>query len=308
MPIGLSSFNATDKREDVLSILKDISPNTDNYFVSNLKVSPDATNTIHEWPVYNTDRPTSVTMVVEGADASIQDHTTPARSNNRVGIVDEVVQVTTTEMGISTLTNEDPQTFQKRNALTRLKAKMEFLTINGAYATGASGVAAQMAGIDGMISTNVTAMSSGTSFSEVILNDMIQESWTAVGAQYVADLLLCPVVIKRRIASFTTNNTRNIDASAKKLDKEVRVYDSEVGPSVMIIPHKDVRAAAGTLTVYALREDLFSHSFLSNVGRPQWSELAKTGHAVKGMYSAQFTVVSHAQSASVKRSGFNTGL
>ena len=308
MPIGLSSFNATDKREDVLSILKDISPNTDNYLVSNLKVTADATNTIHEWPVYNTARPTSVTMVVEGADASIADLTTPDRSNNRIGTADEVVQVTDVQMGIATLTKEDPMTFQKRNALTRLKAKMEWLTVNGAYTTGASGSAAQMAGIDGMISTNVTAMSSGTSFSEIILNDMIQQSWTAVGSQYVADLLLCPVVIKRRIAGFSTNLTRNIAASEKKLVNEVRVYDSEVGQTVMIVPHKDVRAVAGSLTVYAIREELFSHSFLANTGRPQWVDLAKTGHATKGMYKTSFTVVSHAQAASAKRTGFSTVL
>lgn len=308
MPIGISSYNATDQRDSVLSILKDVSPNVDNYFVTNLRVSAPATNTLHEWPVYNTARPTSVTLVAEGADASVQDHTNTSRSNNRIGIIDEVVQVTSIEMGIDTLTHEDQMSFQKRNALVRLKAKMEFLTINGVLAAGSSGSAAQMAGFDQMISTNVTAMSSGQSFTETILNDMVQESWTAVGSQYVMDLLVCPVVIKRRIASFTTNNTRNIDATAKKLDKEIRVYDSEVGQTVMLIPHKDVRASAGTLTVYGLREELYSHSFLANEGQPKWVDLARTGHAIKGMYATNFTVVSHAQRASVRRTGFNTGL
>lgn len=308
MPLGVSSYSATDKREDVLSILKDISPNVDNYFVSNMKVSSDATNTLHEWPVFSTSRATSVTLTAEGADPTYADLSTPSRSNNRIGIVDSPVTVTDTMLGIDTLTGEDTLTFQKREALKGLKNKMEYLTINGAYVTGSSGSAAQMAGIDQMISTNVTARASGTSFSEIELNDIIQESWTAVGAGYVADLLACPVVIKRRIAGFTTGNTRNIDASAKKLIKEVQAYDSEVGATVMIIPHKDVRAAAGTLTVYALREDMFSHSFLSKVGRPQYVELAKTGHAEKGMYSTQFTVVSHAQAASVRRTGYNTGL
>lgn len=308
MPIGVASHTATDKREDVLSILKDISPNVNNYFVSNLKVSADATNTLHEWPVFNTARATSVTLTAEGADPTYVDHTTPDRSNNRIGIVDAPVMVTDTMLGIDTLTGEDTLTFQKREALKTLKNRMEWLTINGAYATGASGSAASMAGIDGMISTNVTARASGTSFSEVELNDIIQQSWDAVGDGYAMDLLVCPVVIKRRIAGFTTGNTRNIQASEKKLNKDVQVYVSEVGPEIMIIPHKDVRAAAGTLTVYGLREEMFSHSFLSKVGRPAYVELAKTGHAEKGMYSTQFTVVSHAQRASVKRTGYNTGL
>lgn len=308
MPVGVSSYNATDKLDSVLSILKDISPNVDNYFTSNLKVSPAATNTLHEWPVYNTARPTSVTMVVEGADATIQDLTTPSRSNNRIGIIDEVVQVTSTDEGIATLMGEDQMSFQKREGLTRLKAKMEWLTINGVLSAGASGSAAQMAGIERCISSLVTARASGTTFTETELNDIVQDSWDSVGAAYVGDLLLAPVVIKRRIASFTTNNTRNIDASAKKLDKEIRVYDSEVGQTVALIPHKDVRSTAGTLAIMLLREELFSHSFLAKNGQPHWVDLAKVGHATKGMYEAQFTVVSHAQKASVLRTGYKNTL
>lgn len=308
MPIGVSSHNASDQLDSVLSILKDVSPNVDNYLTTNLKVSAPATNTLHEWPVYNTARPTSVTMVIEGADATIQDLTTPSRSNNRIGIVDEVVQVTSTDMGISTLTGEDQMSFQKREGLTRLKAKMEWLTINGVLAAGSSGVAAQPAGIERSISTLITARASGTSFTETELNDIVNDSWNEVGSAYVGDTLLCPVVIKRRVSTFTTNNTRNIDASAKKLDAEIRVYDSEVGQTVAIIPHKDVRTTAGSLAVMLLREELYAHSFLAKEGEPKWVPLARTGHAEKGMYQAQFTVVSHAQRASVRRTGYNSGL
>ena len=308
MAFGLQSTNNSDKRESLLSILKDVSPNTDNYFVSNMAVGPDATNTIHEWGVYNTARPTSVTTVIEGAAASYADLTAPEKSNNRLSTVDETVRVSTVQEGISTITGEDPMAFQKNRALIRLKAKMEFLTINGAYASGASGVASVAAGFDQMISTNVTARASGTSFSEIELNDMMQQSWTEVGSEYVADLLVCPIVVKRRISTFSTNLTRNINASEKKLSQDIRVYDSDVGKTVMIIPHKDVRALAGSLTVYALREDLLAHSFLANVGRPAWTELAQDGHRKNGMYASTFTVVNYAQRAMVKRTGYATTL
>lgn len=305
MPIGVSSYNATDQLDSVLSILKDISPNVDNYLVSNLKKSSPATNTLHEWPVYNTARPTSVTMVIEGADATIQDLTNPSRSNNRIGLIDEVVQVTSTDMGISTLTGEDQMSFQKREALTRLKAKMEWLTINGVLAAGSSGVAAQMAGIERCISTLVTARASGTSFTETEFNDIVNDSYNAVGSAYVGDVLLCPVVIKRRVAiGFDGNNTRNISATDKKLDSEIRVIDSQVGQTVKLLPHKDVRTTAGSLAVMLIREELYAHSFLAKEGEPKWVPLAKTGHAEKGMYQAQFTVVSHAQTASVRRTGY----
>lgn len=304
---GLTSYGATDKRESLLSILKDVSPNTDNYLVSNLGTAPAATNTLHEWGVYNTARPTSVTLVVEGAAPTYDALNTPSRSTNYTGIVAEPVRVSGTERAISNITKEDALAFQKRQALKRLKAQMEFVTINGTVTAGATDTARGVAGINNCISTNVTARSSGQSFTETELNDIIQMSWDQVGSDYTADLLLCPMVIKRRISGFSTNLTRNVQASEKRLTQEVRVYDSQVGPTVMIIPHKDVNAAAGTVTVYALREELFQHSFLS--GRePMWQEMAKSNDADNGQYLAEFTVVSYAQRSSVKRTGYNTNL
>lgn len=307
MPFGLQTYDDGSRRESLLSILKDVSPNTDNYFVTNLGVSTPASNTLHEWVTYNTARPTSVTFVIEGADASYGDLTQPARTNNITAIVSEPVKVSGTERAISTATNEDPFVFQKKQALTRLKAKMEWATINGTRASGSSGVARGMTGFDGMISTNVTGRASGTSFTETELNDILQDSWNEVGSEYVADLIVAPMVIKRRISGFTSNLTRNIDASAKKLVNEVRVYDSQVGQTVMVIPHKDVRATAGTLTVYALREETFKHAFLK--GRePNYQALAESGDYTAGQYITEFTLCSFAQRASAKRTGYATTL
>lgn len=312
MPVlnGLGTDNQSDDRESLLSILRDVSPNTDNYFMSNLGRAPDATNVLHEWVVYNTARPTSVTTVAEGADATYADLTTPSRTTNYTAIVSEPVNVTGTAKSVKIATGEDPLVFQKTQALKRLKAKMEYLTINGVVAAGSCGVARQMNGFDLMISTGLTLRASGTSFTETELNDIMQDSWTAVGSEYLADILVCPMVISRRISGFTANLTRMIDAKDKRLDSQVRVYGSQVGKDVMIIPHKDVRAVnnsqgirGNNLTVYALREDLWKHSFLT--GRePIYEELAKTGDSEKGQYITEFTVVGLAQRSSAKREGY----
>lgn len=308
MAFGSQTYNVNDsRRESLLSILRDISPNTDNYFVSNLGQAPAATNTLHEWVTYNTARPTSVTFTIEGAQTSYSDLSAPQRTNNITAIVEEAVRVSSTMKAVSTATGEDPYAFQKKEALKRLKASMEYATINGTRASGASGVARGLTGIDGMISTNVTARASGTSFTETELNDIINDVWNQVGSEYVSDLIVCPMVIKRRIAGFGTNLTRNVQAADKRLTQEVRVYDSQVGQTVMIIPHKDVRAAAGTLTVYALREELWKHSFLVN-SEPKWEELAKDGLRDNGHYFTEFTVVGYQQTGSAKRTGYATTL
>lgn len=313
MAFGKNYDNATDKVDSLLSILRDISPNTDNYFMTNLGVTGAATNTLHEWPVYNTARPTSVTGAIEGGDPSYADLTSPERSNNYTVILDESIQLSDTAANMNTITGEDPMAFQKDRALKRLKAKMEYVTINGNVVARLSGIASGMNGFDQMISTNVTARSSGTSFTETELNDMMEQSYNEVSMEYIADLLVVPMVIKRRIATFTSNLTRNIDASDKKLDNEIRVYDSSVGQTVKIIPHKDVRKVnvsatlGNALAVYAIREELFKYSFLAG-SEPKFVPLARTGHSEKGMYSTEFTLVSFAQRASAKRTGFMNAL
>ena len=184
---------------------------------------------------------------------------------------------------------------------------MEWLTINGTQATGNSGVARQMRGFDGMISTNVVARACGYSFTEAELNDILEDVWVEVGSEYLSDLIVCPMVISRRISGFTANLTRNIEAKEKRLTAQIRVYDSQIGNTVMIVPHKDVRACAGSLTVYALREDTWKHSFLT--GRePQWEEYAKDGDRDNGQYLTEFTVVGYAQRANAKYTGYDTDL
>jgi len=305
MPVvgGLGTDNQSDDRESLLSILRDVSPNTDNYLTSNLGTAPNATNVLHSWPVYNTARPTSVTFTVEGADPSYAALDTPTLSSNYTAVITEPVLVTTTAQAVKIATNEDPMVFQKTNALKRLKAKMEWATINGTAVAGSCGVARGFNGIALMISTNVTVRDTNTSFTETELNDIMQESWNAVGSDYIADIFLCPMVIARRVSSFTTLNTRMIDAKAKRLDSQVRVYGSQVGKDVMIIPHKDVRTANTSAHVFAIREDTFKYSFL--VGQePQYVTHASTGLADKGEYYTELTLCSFAQRASVHRSGY----
>lgn len=310
MPIGMSThLGANDLRESLLSIMKDVSPVESNYLVSNLPKGPVATNTYQEWNTFYQARPTTVAPVAEGAVTSYVDLVAESRTGNYTTIVERPVKVTRSMASVATVTGEDEVSKQKERALRNLKSDMEWYTINGLGPTaGLSGIARSFAGIDQCISTNVSAFASGQSFTETILNDMVQRSWDQVEDEYVGNVLLAPVVIKRRVAGFGTNLTRNVQAADKRLTQEVRVYDSEVGPTVMILAHKDVRSAAGTLTAYLINDTCFAHSFLVETGEPHWEDRAKDGDYTVGTYLSEMTLVSYAQRASVKVSGFNTGL
>lgn len=298
-------------RESLLDIIRDVSPNEDNYFMSNLAKGPNATQTLHQWNIYHEGRATAVAVSIQGADTTYPEPQIEVRSTNYTAIVESPVSVSRTKASIAMITGEDEYGKDKERALRRLKSKMEYAIINGAAAVGSSAAAAQLCGIAGSITTNVSAYPSGLqSFTETLLNDMVQTSWNAVGASYVANLLVGPVVLKRRVAAFGTNLTRTQPASEKRLTKEVRVYDSDVGPTIMVIAHKDIPivASAGASTPGAqallVNDSLLELAFLVKSGEPHWEERAKTGDRVNGTYITEFTLVNFDEQAAVKNQGF----
>jgi hypothetical protein len=294
MALGDFTYGNNSRREDLLSILKDVSPVGNNYLVGTLGTSI-ARNTLHEWVTYYQARPSEVSFALEGADATIVDLQNPVRSNNITAIITEVIQVTGSMRAVDIATNQDPYAFQKEKALKRMNAKMEFALVNGTKASGATGTARGMAGIDACVTTNVSVLSL-VSLSMSHVEDAIQRSWEKVGAEYVADTILTTMALKRRFTTFTTYVT-NFANNTNQRFQNVTTFESSAG-AVNIVPHKDV--ATGKL--YALRLECFKMAFLQ--GRePQFVELAKTGDADKGMYLTEMTLESLAEPASVKVSG-----
>jgi hypothetical protein len=299
--MALFTYDDSSRRESLLSVLRDVSVAADNYLVTNLGKST-ATNTLHEWVVDNVSRPTSVTFATEGSDFSNPQHTSPARSTNITAIIRREVQVSETEKAIKAALPGDPMDYQKKKTLTAFKADMEFALLNGTRASGASGTARGMTGINGVISTNLTARASGTSMSVTELEDILQNSWEQADPANTADIVLCPMGIKRKIATFTTRVTHNVD-STNKLYNDISFFEGSSG-TVKIIPHRDVINGTGTTHVYALREDAYKMAFLQ--GRePAWKDVPSVGDYDRGVYLTEMTLESRAERASVKRYGYN---
>lgn len=303
MANGLFTYDDVVRRESLLDVIKDVSPVEDNYLVNELGTST-ATNTYHEWPVFNIARPTSVTFTAEGADFGDSDNSQPTRSGNITAILRRSVRISGTEMAVDPAGMGDVVAFQKTNSLRQLKADMEFALLNGSgLVSGASGTARQMAGINAVISTNLTARSSGTSMSVTELEDILQNSYDATGSEYVAKVVLCPMGIKRKITTFTTRVTHNVN-STDTVYNNIGFFDSTAAGMVKIVPHKDVINATGSTHVYALNLDTFKMAFLK--GRePKYQDVATIGDAKRGMYITELTLESRAERASVKRLGYN---
>src|SRR5258708_34515623 len=208
MAWGLQTYQDTGRREDLLDVIGDVSP--DETPLLTLFGTSKVAGTLHEWLKYNLARPTSVFADVEGSDTVFGDLTQPSRANNITQIIKEPVRVSRTERKVNVAAMGDPYAFQKADRLRLLKMKMEYAVLNAAKASGASGVARQMDGIDNWITTNVTARNSGTSFSEQELNDITNDVWSVTDPDKIFDMVLCTFRIKQAIAGFGGNSTRYI--------------------------------------------------------------------------------------------------
>lgn len=299
MAFGLQTYQDSARREDLLDVLGDVSP--DETPLLTLFGTSSVSNTLHEWLKYNVSRPTSVSTAIEGADATFADLTQPSRTNNVTNIITYPIQVSRTERRVNVAAMGDPYAFQKADGLRQLKMKMEYAVLNAVRASGSSGVARQMNGVDAFITSVVTARSSGTSFSETELNDMAADAWKTVRADKVFDMVLCTIKIKQAIAGFNGNSTRYIDASERRLVREILVYESAVGPH-RIMQHRDVRDNAGSTTVYGLKEDMHKVAYLD---KPMFDELAKLGDADRGQWVTEFTLENYEEKADLKRTGYN---
>jgi len=299
MAWGLMTYNDTGRREDLLDVIGDVSP--DETPLMTLFGTSTSKGTYHEWMKYNISRPSSVAVVAEGAETTFGDLAQPSRTGNVTQIMNQPIQVSRTERRVNVAAMGDPYAFQKADALRQLKMKMEFSILNAAKASGSSGVARQMDGIDAFITSVVTERNSGTSFSETELNDMAADAYKTVRADKVFDMLLCTVKIKQAIAGFGGNSTRYIDASERRLTKDILVYESAVG-SHKIMHHRDVRNTSGSVTVYGLREDMHKVAYLD---KPMFEELAKVGDSDRAHWVTEFTLEVTEEKADIKRTGYN---
>lgn len=299
MTWGLITYQDASRREDLMDVLADVSP--DETPLLTLFGTSTARGTLHEWLTYNISRPTSVSADIEGADTSFGDLTAPSRVTNKTHIIKQAIQVSRTERKVNVAAVGDPYAFQKADGLRQLKLKMEYALLNSTSASGSSGVARYMTGIDAFITSVVTARNSGTSFSETELNDMAADAYQTVSADKVFDMLLCTVKVKQAIAGFSGNSTRYIQATERRLVNDVLVYDSAVG-SHRVMHHRDVRNSAGSTTVYGLREELHKVAYLD---KPMFEELGKVGDADRGHWVTEFTAEVLNEKADLKRTGYN---
>lgn len=304
----LVTFDDTSRREDLLDIIGDVTPD-DTPLATMLKTST-AKDTVHQWLEDYITPPTSVTSAAEGAAATYTALTQPSRNLNLMSILSETFRVSGTERATNPGGGQDPLDYQAGKALRTWKMKQEYQLVNGSLTSGVSGTGASMAGLVNVITTLYTARNSGTSLSETEFQDMHQHSWDKGGTDNAFDLVLVPFGLKRKIDGFTAGATKYVDQSDKKLTQPVAIYETSAGVA-RIMQHRYVPgtnasvsvAASSACTFLGIKEDLYRVAYLR---RPFKETLAKDGDRENGQIVGEFTLEYLGERTSVNRKGYAT--
>ena len=301
MAFGLQTYQDSGRREDLMDVIGDVSP--DDNPLSTLFATSKATQTLHEWLEDYLARPTAVSAAIEGTSANYSDLTPPARRNNVTQIIQTTFRVSGTERAVRVAGVGDPMEYQAAKALRDWKNKLEYSIVNASRASGDSGVGRTMAGIQNIVTSHATGRLSGTSLSETEFNAMVFDVASDVGTNDVFDLVVTTLQLRQKLSTFTAGSTRYVDASDKKLVRPVMVYESDFGVH-RVFGHKDVRSAAATPgpTIIGLKEDKWRLAYL----RPPVREmLAKDGDRENGEIVGEATLEFLAERANAIRYGYN---
>jgi hypothetical protein len=301
MAWGDITYQATTRREDLMDFIADVSP--DDNPLSTLFGRSKASGTYHEWTEDYISRPTAISKAVEGADATFSDLTNPSRRGNTCHIISKTYRVSGTLDAVDVAGMGSMLDYQATKAAREWKNELEYAVIQGSTASGDSGVAREMAGIEAIVTSHYTNRLSGTSLSETELNNMVYDVANDVGMEDVFDMLVLPLQLRQKVSTFTAGATKFVDATDKRLTRPVAVYESDFNV-MRVFAHKDVTNAVATPgpMILGLKEDKWKIAYLRP---PRREALAKTGDSEKGQIIGEQTLEYLAERCNTRRSGYN---
>jgi len=272
------TFQAVGNREDLSDLIANISPLETPMWSGFAKTK--ASGVYHEW---TQDSLTAAAQgnVVEGSDATDPTLTPRVRvgnycqSNRKVVKVSDLQDTGVVKAGIK----GSEYTYQLTKSMKEIARDMEYSIINGTGNSGAAATAREITGLPAFITTNTSTAGTARALTETIYNDMLQTIFDAGGNP---DTTYANGFQKRQISSFTASQTRNIQASDKKLIASVDVYESDFGLQRIIL---DRYATADE--IFLIEKAKWCIAILSPV---KATELARTGSAKKGMLEGTWTL------------------
>ena len=295
----LISYDDGNRMDDVMQAVITITP-LDTPFMSSIKRRK-ASNTWHQWPRDSiTTRQDNA--VVEGASFSTPTHTAPTRSGNATQIFEKPVFVSSTEKWVKGAGISDMYDYQLMNATKAIATDVEHALLRGSIATGNTSVARRLAGVLNYISTNLTAVVSGTKLTESFFQGLLELAWIAGGDPSDA---YCNSRIKRIISNYTAGSTKNVEAGAKKLTAAISVYESDFGV-IKLNLCRDMVGTDNAAQLIVIDNKRWAMAVGEDIHDLPKDEVAQTGHSSKGVIRGELTLEALAEESNAAAKGLST--
>ncbi len=310
--VGTAGGNREDLEDKIWDLFAE-----DTWALSNLE-HVKATSVYHEWMLDSLASAGSNTAI-EGNEPTFSTVANATRVGNYCQITQKHflisrTQDTVMQAGVSRLSAR-----QAMKKMRELKNDMEYdIVRNHASVAGSAASARVSAGMESLISKNVTvtttstAASSGgfvsgvvqapvdateSAASEGTFKTLFSKAWAQGGN---ASIVLANTSTKAVIDGFTGLVTRNIDMSRSNPQQAAIIGASNVYVSAYGIHTVKLHRHVRGVTIMGLDPEYWAIAFLDN---PFMEELAKTGDARKFLLTAEWTLVSRNQAASAKLVG-----
>ncbi len=299
MPIGLITYDDPVRREDLIDVITNVSPQATPLLSGNIGTAPDAMGTLHEWMI-DSFEVAADNAQVESSDFTVEDHTQPTRDTNITQIFTENVRVSGTEQAVNVAGMADPFQYQLEKKFVAHAKDIELALMRGSRASGDSGVSRRMVGVLNAISTNRSTRASGSSLGETEFNDIMEEVKDTTDV--IPDQVYAGSTLRRNINAFTAGSTRFISADDRRLVRPVNIYEGDFGVHE-IFWHRNVSNAANAKEFVSLYSPTWMKAWLTN-RRTKVIPIAKGGDHDRAQIVSELTLEARNEQASALYDGY----
>ena len=179
---------------------------------------------------------------------------------------------------------------------------IEHAFIRGSRASGNASTARRMAGMLNFITTNATAVASGTKLTESFYNGLAELCYEQGGRP---DEVYVGAKLKRVISSYTAGATKNIASEDKRLTLAVDVYESDFGVQKIFLA-RDMLTGTNANAISMIENKKFKMAVGEPVQLLPDSEVAQDTHGTKGVIRGELTLEVLGEKHNAKATGLSS--
>lgn len=286
----------------VRSVQKEIEILTpeENLLMKNLKKST-AKNTVHSWQDDTLDSAGSA-ATTEFKSFAGDTLSVPTFRTNLVEHVYKAGSITEMQTLVKHESGQNEYSRQVAKKMMDWSNAAEYDLLRSSLVSGISGTTPRMNGVIRTITTNSTAHTSGTVFSESILVGLLSLTWENSNGEGATDLLVGSI-LKRKISGFSTGITRYQPNGEKISGQVVQLYESDFG-TVKVHLHRYVQISTdSTARIVGMRMDKYYAAYLEG-GEAKLTDQAVRATSRDFVINGYLTLENRNEKCSFFASGF----